>query len=120
MTDIHPLLGLRVLYTLSEQDRDQIVQRRRAAGIGTLSGNDPRPGDVFPAVIVRVWSTKAGEAAGITPHVNLQVLLDGNDAHWVTSRSEFDATRDGRHAGYDDPEEPTWIPDSRGHWTRRG
>jgi hypothetical protein len=43
-------------------------------------GNQVTAGDVYPAMIVRVW--------GDTPEsaVNLQVHLDGNDTYWATSR----------------------------------
>jgi hypothetical protein len=39
---------------------------------------------VYPLVITRVWSDNPAE----TTCVNGQVLLDGNDNLWVTSRSQ--------------------------------
>jgi hypothetical protein len=44
-------------------------------------GSSAAEGDMLPAVIVRTWGD--GQA-------NLQVLLDGNDAYWATSREEGD------------------------------
>lgn len=78
-------------------DVEQINKRRadasnlNAAGVTLASqelgaqihhGNQVSAGDIYPMVIVRVW--------GSTPEscVNGQVLLDGNDALWVTSRSQ--------------------------------
>ena len=43
-------------------------------------GNPASEGDVCAAVVVAVFGN--GE------HVNLKVLLDGNDDHWATSRPE--------------------------------
>lgn len=83
-----PTQGRIVEYTLSEQDAEQInfrrVNARRKMGAGDTGfiqhcGNDVRPGDTFPLIITQVW--------GITEEstVNGQVMLDGNDVHWVTS-----------------------------------
>lgn len=44
------------------------------------TGNHVSEGDVYPAVIVRLFSPSST--------VNLQVLLDGNDHFWATSRTE--------------------------------
>lgn len=78
-----------VEYRVTEDDAAQ-VRARRAGG----PGNEVAAGDVFPAVIVRVW------AEGPDAPCNLQVLLDGPDTLWVTSR----------HRGDDDG---TWA------WPRR-
>lgn len=60
-------------------------------------------------------------------HVNLQVLLDGTDVLWATSRTEFNSNVHGRRVllespndmGARDEETPSeWVPDPRGHWTR--
>lgn len=84
-----PTPGRIVEYTLTEHDVD-IINRRRELRVATIgpgpdyayarAGNDVAEGDTFPMVIVRVW--------GDTPEaaVNGQVLLDGNDTAWVTSR----------------------------------
>ena len=37
---------------------------------------------MYPLVITRVWGDQEGSA------VNGQVLLDGNDTFWATSRNE--------------------------------
>jgi hypothetical protein len=96
VTNITRRLGAVVLYRLSEQDVQQIIQRRRSAGLITYAGNDPHEGDVFPAMIVRDWADPAIISAtpstmNITEYVdgqpvNLQVFLDGNDVFWSTSR----------------------------------
>lgn len=52
-TNITDRLGLSVLYTLGEADARTIIERRRAAGSSSASGNDVREGDTFPALIVR-------------------------------------------------------------------
>jgi hypothetical protein len=59
------------------------------------TGNEVREGDVFPALIVRVWPTS----------VNLQVFLDGNDTYWATSRPEASISGD---AGEVQPGTWTW------------
>lgn len=68
-----PSLGRIVLYRMTEVDC-QIV-----AGRGKL--NLPRPGDQYPAVIVRTFGSTT---------VNLSVLLDGESTYWATSRAEGD------------------------------
>jgi hypothetical protein len=93
-----PTIGRVVLYTLSQQDAEQINKRRddyarhmRTAagrenqpGYAAHVGNTALPGDTYPAVIVRVF--------GPTPEnrANLSVLLDGTDTYWATSRTEGD------------------------------
>ncbi|MFJ2006987.1 hypothetical protein [Streptomyces chartreusis] len=90
-----PSIGRIVHYTLSEHDAAEINRRRadfaryvkngglHGGGTGYVAhvGNQAREGDVYPAMIVRVF--------GETPEsaVNLQVFLDGNDAFWATSRT---------------------------------
>lgn len=76
-----------VSYTLSASDAEQVNRRRRDAanfpnpqsGAVVHTGNEARPGDVRPMIIVQVW------AVGL---VNGQVFLDGNDTLWVTSVKE--------------------------------
>jgi len=86
-------VGRIVLYKLSDHDELAINKRRddyraflrnRRAGsedTGYVAhvGNQVRAGDEYPAVVVRAWP---GQGA------NLQVLLDGNDTYWATSRIE--------------------------------
>lgn len=86
-----PSIGRIVHYTLSESDAGDINRRRADAsrnatkhredadGSQVHTGNSAQAGDVYPMVITRVWSTETGT-------VNGQVLLDGNDTLWVTSR----------------------------------
>jgi hypothetical protein len=95
-------IGRIVHYRLSETDAQDINRRRHdfmtfnrmyvkkeagnpgATGHVGHFGNAVRPGDVFPAMIVRVFPGN--------PHdvVNLQVHLDGNDLFWATSRHAGD------------------------------
>jgi hypothetical protein len=89
-----PKVGMIGLYKLSEQDVEQINRRRddaqgsgradRMDGVQVHFGNAVTVGQVFPMVVVRVW----GEDPEVA--VNGQVLLDGNDTLWVTSRHQGD------------------------------
>lgn len=88
-----PSIGRIVHYTLSEADAEQINRRRTSgADIAARIEQDRWPigaqahigspvvaGDICPAVITRNWG-------GSALMVNLQVLLDGNDTYWATSR----------------------------------
>ncbi|MET9123026.1 hypothetical protein [Streptomyces sp. NPDC004528] len=76
---MEPTIGSIVLYALGQQDADEINRRR--AGRVTRTGNDARAGDVYPAMIVRIFGDTPKSA------VNLQVFLDGSDSHWATSRT---------------------------------
>ncbi|MDX3555175.1 hypothetical protein [Streptomyces europaeiscabiei] len=88
-----PSIGRIVHYTLSEWDAGQINRRRKdfhengraQAGSGFVGhiGNWAAEGDVFPAVVVKVFNES-------TVTANLQVLLDGNDTYWATSAAEGD------------------------------
>lgn len=88
---MQPTIGRIVHYTLTEADADAINQRRKDfhesgvahdhTGYVGHVGNHAKAGDVFPAMIVRVW-----EESTVT--VNAQVFLDGNDTLWATSRAE--------------------------------
>jgi hypothetical protein len=82
-----PSIGRIVHYTLSDQDallinkrRDESFQAERARSLGNMA----RGGDVYPAMVVRVFAGGT-EANGVC---NLQVFLDGNDTFWATSRTE--------------------------------
>lgn len=59
--------------------QDRILEDRWPIGAQAHIGNRVAPGDVLPAMVVRVLP---GE------QVNLQVFLDGNDVFWATTRSE--------------------------------
>ena len=58
------------------------------AGAQAHIGNDVQAGDVYPAMVVRVWDQAAGT-------VNLKVMLDGSDEYWATS-VRFDAEKSPR------------------------
>ncbi|MFB7595771.1 hypothetical protein [Streptomyces sp. NPDC056160] len=87
----NPTIGRTVLYRVTEQDANDINGRRKdwhlsgvadqQTGVVGHVGNTVEPGDVFPAVIVRVWDESVVTC-------NLRVLLDGTDVHWATSRAE--------------------------------
>lgn len=69
-------IGRVVHYTLSETDVAYIQSRHQDRS----SCNQASAGDVYPAMIVRIW--------GDATHVNLQVFLDGDCSYWATSRGE--------------------------------
>ena len=75
-----PTIGRIVHYTLNAGDVDVIRQQRAAAGM--TGANSVSVGQAYPAVIVRAWGDSPTSA------VNLQVLLDGPDTYWATSRTE--------------------------------
>lgn len=77
-----PTIGRIVLYTLGAIDAQLITNGRRpVSGLAVTDvGNKVQAGDVFPAMVVRVFP-----GADV---VNLQVLLDGNDTYWATSVGE--------------------------------
>jgi hypothetical protein len=86
MAEMVPTIGRIVHYTLSEQDAEQINERRgpaRSAALGgdvqMHHGNYVQARDVYPMVITRVWGDQPDS------EVNGQVLLDGNDTLWATS-----------------------------------
>lgn len=97
---MQPTIGRIVHYTLTPADADAINKRRAdfAAFQQTLAGpidpghrgatghvahvgNHATAGAVYPAMVVQVWDAT-------TPSANLQVVLDGTDTYWATSRSE--------------------------------
>lgn len=77
-----PTIGRIVYYTLTEQDANNILAKRaKVAGDGPAVGNHAAAGDVYPAMVVRVFDPTSGTS-------NLQVMLDGTDTYWATSRKE--------------------------------
>ena len=82
---IVPTPGETVLYRLTKLDAEQILSERASY---ELRGNHVQQGMVFPAVIVRVWA--APDQANSLTACNLQVLLDGEDVHWVSSGTQGD------------------------------
>lgn len=79
-----PTPGRIVEYTLTEFDCQSITASRKTEG-NSASGNFVTPGDTYPMVIVRCWGGQTEGAA-----VNGQVLLDGTDTFWATSRTGGD------------------------------
>lgn len=74
-------LGRIVYYCMSEADCSDVKHQRLLNGQtlnGGAVGNEPEPGQVFPALVVAVWSSLG---------VNLQVFLDGPDKYWALYRS---------------------------------
>lgn len=72
-----PTPGRTVLYRLTDDDARHITQQRAHDG---ATGNFVREGDQYPAIVVRTFPGNPADA------VNLQVLLDGPDTYWATSR----------------------------------
>lgn len=81
-----PSIGRIVHYTLNQADCDRItvLANRPNADSSSPLSNSARPGDIFPAIIVRAWGDTPGSA------VNLRVFLDGELTLWATSRTEGD------------------------------
>ncbi|MFE2539103.1 hypothetical protein [Actinacidiphila glaucinigra] len=88
-----PTIGRIVHYRLTEQDANDINRRRKDAtksnagadrtGFVLHTGNHALEGQLFPAIVVRVFNET-------TTTANLKVLLDGNDVYWATSRAHGD------------------------------
>jgi hypothetical protein len=83
------LLGNVVLFRLSERDAADVNRRRLKKrstphdwheGAQRHVGDTVAAGDVFPMIITRCWGAD-------DTIVNGQVLLDGSDTLWVTSRA---------------------------------
>ncbi|MGW1252525.1 hypothetical protein [Streptomyces sp. NPDC002535] len=91
MSQPTPTIGRIVHYRVTKDEAEAVNRRRRdfhesgsaAARTGFVGhfGNRAEEGDVFPAMIVRVWNES-------TVTVNAQVFLDGTDVLWATSRAE--------------------------------
>ncbi|MCX4993862.1 hypothetical protein [Streptomyces longwoodensis] len=91
MPQPQPSIGRIVHYKVTAQDAEQINRCRKdfhesrsadqRTGFAGHVGNRVEEGDVFPAMIVRVWHES-------TVTVNAQVFLDGTDVLWATSRAE--------------------------------
>lgn len=83
-------VGRIVRYVLSDADAAQINKRYNDyakadktvdTGFQAHVGNRAKAGDVLPLIICKVWESGS---------INGQVLLDGNDQFWATSREEGD------------------------------
>ena len=93
-------VGRTVLYVLSEDDAKHINRRRTTGamiaqlisdekwfiGVQAHIGNTVDAGRIFPAVAVAVLPVL--DITNLNPPVNFQVLLNGNDTYWATSRHE--------------------------------
>jgi hypothetical protein len=75
-------IGRIVHYRLSADDVTNIKAQRLDNDL--IRGNQPCEGQVLPLIVTIVWPNEYGDHEGI----NGQVLLDGNDSLWVTSRKD--------------------------------
>lgn len=81
-----PTVGRLIHYRLSTQDVADVNRRRRRSAAAPANewgyiaprGNPVSTGQVVPAVVTAVFGEK----------VNANVLLDGTDTLWVTSREQ--------------------------------
>lgn len=79
-------IGRTVHYHMSETDAAAVNKRRadfaaanpQTSGLVAHVGNTVLAGSKYPAVVVAAFGLA----------VNLQVLLDGSDSYWATSRVE--------------------------------
>lgn len=91
---MQPTIGRIVHYKVTSEQAQAINKRRGDYRAGAKTewingaqahvGNHVSEGDVYPLIIVRVWPNEFGDKPG----VNGQLILDGNDTYWVTSRGE--------------------------------
>ena len=108
-TTATPALGATVLYRLTQDDAEKINKRRAdhynfGRTLGQVlftghvghTGNSARADDLAPAIVVRAFDEPS-------PSANLQVLLDGNDTYWATSRSHGMQAGQWRRLGETDP-----------------
>lgn len=71
-----PSINRVVQYCMSEADVDRAKRELKRDG---RHGNEPRVGELYPAMIVKVFGDTPGAA------FTVQVLLDANFSLWVTS-----------------------------------
>lgn len=81
-----PSIGRIVHYKVGKSDAVTINQRRLEYP-KQAQGNTVSAGDVFPMVITRIFDSNPTEESS----VNGQLLLDGDDTHWLTSRQQGDS-----------------------------
>ena len=94
---MNPTPARMVLYTLRDGDVQLINEQRAAVYAEARSrsaafravGNDVAVGQVYPAVVVRVFDGAEGGEC------NLTVLLDGADTFWACSRKPADVPTPG-------------------------
>lgn len=79
-----PAIGRIVHYKLTNTDVQTICDKRssRLQRNPLFGANNVSAGDVFPAMIVKVWSPGSIHSAA-----QLKVFLDGDDCYWATSRT---------------------------------
>jgi hypothetical protein len=117
-----PRIGKTVIYRLTASDVAQIALKRSqrvavdsalATAPGTpvsiRSGNVPAEGDVYPMIITRAWGETYSSC------VNGQVLLDGDDTLWVTSRSQVTVLAEPAYA-QTVPVDSKGAPTTCGFW----
>lgn len=97
-----PTIGRIVLYVLTAAQAEAINKNRAAfrnagsdpkaeklpAGVQTHAGNYCYEGEIYPAIVVRLWDAEH-------PSVNLKIFLDGDDTFWVTSCYESEVPAPG-------------------------
>jgi hypothetical protein len=76
------LIPGRIVYFVFDVESALQVKRDRFG----REGNPVNAGDIYPAMVVRVWDQEQGL-------VNLRVFLDGPDVYWVTS-VKYDGMRE--------------------------
>lgn len=98
-------VGSTVLYVLNETDAEAINRRRTDGasiavriqenkwplGAQAHIGNTVRVGQVLPATVVQVFGIDGDD----NPPINLQVILDGSDSYWATSRHRSESPENG-------------------------
>jgi hypothetical protein len=80
------IIGQVVHYRLSQQDVQEIEKWRqstsKALGSESLPQEDVRTGQVYPAIITRMYG-----GSMTSPEVSLKVFLEGPHDFWTTARS---------------------------------
>jgi hypothetical protein len=93
------MIGRIVHYVLTDVDAYEVNRSRNDSYMANSTrayvGNLARRGDHLPAIVTWVPNKERG-------YINAQVLLDGNDSMWVTTRSYSEELEPG-----------TW------HWAER-
>ena len=110
--------GRIVYYVVSEQAAAEIMRRRTTGGsiaerlkvlawpVGAQAhlGNDVKAGDIYPAMMLRVWGTSGCS--------NLKVMLDGSDEYWATSVSYDESKIPGSWHWMFEGQNKRYTPDS--------
>ncbi len=74
------------------------------AGAQAHIGNDVKAGDIYPAMVLRVW----GQDSGCS---NLRVFLDGSDDYWATSANYYADKREASWHWMFDGQDTRYTPD---------